>query len=121
MAEIINVRDMENAHDQADESSMSFHNSLIIETDSAGFNSGRTYYLQASCKEECHSIIQKLTACAQAARDKAQQITLLSQAQLRLRKLYNSPAFQHFFALLILAVNIPFPWQLPSLLASSTQ
>jgi hypothetical protein len=78
---------------------------LMIETAPDGFNSGRTYYLQAETKVLRQDIIIKISQYSISAYEKANAQSALSQAQLRVLKVYRSSLFQKFAAFLIAAVS----------------
>jgi hypothetical protein len=80
-------------------------NDLMIETHPEGYNSGRTYYLQASSRVACQDIVRKLSKSCKAAHEKAHARTVFAQAQRRVGKVYKSTLFQGFFAALIIAVT----------------
>ena len=109
LAEIESVRDMHSIENEDLEKSKHL-NQFMIETHTEGYNSGRTYYLKADSKDMCRNLIVKLDKCAVKARERANAKTAFALAQQRVGKVYNSTAFQNFFALLILAVTSQIHW-----------
>jgi hypothetical protein len=79
-------------------------NELMIETDADGYNSGRTYYLQAESSGACRDIAKKLSKNSKIAIDRANAQTAFAQAQQKVRKFYISTIFQNVVASLILMV-----------------
>ncbi len=79
-------------------------NEFMIETSHDGYNSGRTYYLQAESSASCQSISSKLSDCAAAALEAANARTAFEQAQQRVAKVYIASWFQNCVAILIIAV-----------------
>jgi hypothetical protein len=77
---------------------------LHISTRIDGFNTGRPYYLSTSSPEERNRLGTLLKELAQTARSRAEARTLFKKVQLAVRKRYNSPYVQYFFAGLIVAV-----------------
>jgi hypothetical protein len=77
---------------------------LMIETSSDGYNSGRTYYLQAETKVSRQDILKKISHYSTKAYEKAHAQSVLRRAQLRVRKVYQSSLFQRFAAFLIVSV-----------------
>ena len=78
---------------------------LMVETSPDGYNSGRTYYLQAETKESRQDIIRKISQYSASACEKANSQSALSQAQLRVLKVYRSSLFQKIAAFLIASVS----------------
>ncbi len=107
LAEIHRVKEME-AGDQETELAKDA-NELMIETHPEGYNSGRTYYLQAQSTASCQDIIKKLVQYSAAAFERAHAQSAFRQAQLRVFKVYRSSVFQRFVAILIILVSI-FKW-----------
>jgi hypothetical protein len=103
LSEISRVKEMEaddkETGDEKDE------NRLMIETHPEGYNSGRTYYLQAESKASCQDIIKKLLKYSTAAYERAHAQSVFRQAQLRVLKVYRSKVFQRLVALLIIMVR----------------
>jgi hypothetical protein len=103
MNEVERVREMKGLHQENKNSSDAAE--LMIETHPDGYNSGRTYYLQANSKATCQKFIQKLNQYCTKARERANARTALAQAQQRVGKMYRSRPFQNFVAILIIAVS----------------
>jgi hypothetical protein len=103
LAEITRVKEMEAADKVIDDSKDD--NELMIETNSEGYNSGRTYYLQADSKLSCQDKIKKLSQYRKAAYERAHAQSLFRQAQRRVLKFYRSTWFQRVMAFLIISVN----------------
>ncbi len=76
-----------------------------IKTAIDGYNSGRTYRLQASSEVECAELVALLAAAAKAARRAKDSKTHFEQSQARVRAIYRSGFCQGFVALLIMAVR----------------
>jgi hypothetical protein len=103
LAEISRVKEMEAAEKESDEAKD--ENQLMIETSPEGYNSGRTYYLQADSKASCQDKIKKLLQHSAAAYERAHAQSAFRQAQLRVLKIYRSTVFQRFVAILIISVS----------------
>ncbi len=103
LAEVQLVREMDNVHGVDKESKRS--NDLMIETNPQGYNSGRTYNLQADTRASCQEIVLTLSQYCTDAHEKAHARTLFAQAQRQVDKVYRSALFQGFFAFLIIAVS----------------
>ena len=102
LAEIIQVKEMEadkEMHETQDEKQ------LMIETHPEGYNSGRTYYLQADSKSACQDKIKILLHHKAAAYERTHAQSVFRQAQLRVLKVYRSTVFQRFTAILIISVR----------------
>jgi hypothetical protein len=89
----------------ADSSQTRFQHALQLKTISDGFNSGRTYNLQAASDEQCRVVCESLTRLARRAREDAATISSIRRAQARVAAVYESTLFQSGVALLIIAVN----------------
>jgi hypothetical protein len=105
LAEIQSIREMEDIDEEAMESSLK--NGFMVETHPEGYNSGRTYYLQAESKASCQDITRKLSQYSAAAQEKAHARSVFAQAQRKVDKVYRSTIFQTLIALLIVAVRWP--------------
>jgi hypothetical protein len=81
-------------------------NELMIETHPDGYNSGRTYYLQAESEILRNNIVKMLSESSALALDRAQAQSAFAQTQRRVERVYRSSPFQSFFAFLIVAVRI---------------
>ena len=91
--------------DDEDSTSRLFVNAIQIATIADGYNSGRSYYLQAESSEDKQKIIEQLRALTEIARKRAEVKTLFRKVQDRVRKVYNTRIFQCSAALLIVAVS----------------
>ena len=102
LAEISQVKEMiaDSVNDESKD-----ENQLMIETHPEGYNSGRTYYLQAESKASCQDIIKKLSKYKKAAYHREHAQSSFRQAQLRALKIYRSTFFQRFIGLLIISVR----------------
>ena len=80
---------------------------LHISTRIDGYNTGRPYYLSTNSPEERDWLGKLLRKLANSARSRAEARTLFKKVQLAVRKRYNSPYVQYFFAGLIAAVCMP--------------
>ncbi len=79
-------------------------NAFQIATDTNGYNSGRSYYLQAAGTNQKQEIIAVLRKFSKIARKRAEVKSSLRQTQDRVRETYISWQFQTGAALLIVAV-----------------
>ncbi len=104
LTEVKVVQEMRTVHDE--DSAKSKHlNELMVETNPEGYNSGRTYYLQADSRESCQEIVRALTQHVGRANERAHAKTVFTHTQRFAGKLYQTPIFQNFFAFLIVAVS----------------
>ena len=76
-----------------------------IHTLPEGYNSGHTYYLQASSEEEFLEILAKLKQHVGAAVKKAKQITTGARIHMAIKYFFESFYFQFFVAVLIILVR----------------
>ncbi len=97
------VREMIDAEDEG--STSKDGNDFMIETDADGYNSGRTYYLQADSSAACRDVSKKISQNSKLAIDKANAKTAFAQAQQKVRRFYRSTIFQNLVAFLILTVR----------------
>ncbi len=81
---------------------------FMIETNAEGYNSGRTYYLQADSSIDCRNFAKKISQNSTMATERANAKTTFAQAQQKVRKFYSSAIFQNIIAFLILTVGMPF-------------
>jgi hypothetical protein len=102
LAEISLIREMQFDEEQPESNQ---GNELMIETHPLGYNSGRTYYLQAESEDSCINLIKTLSAYAAVALEKAQAQSTFALAQRRVDRVYRSSPFQFVFAVLIIAVS----------------
>jgi hypothetical protein len=103
LAEIMNIREMIGNDEENSDSKQA--NQLLVETHPDGYNSGRTYYLQAESEALCKDLIQKLASYSAVAHEKAQAQSTFALTQRRVDRVYRSSPFQIFFAVLIIAVS----------------
>ena len=103
LTEIKMIREM---MDTADEGQRSNGNEFMIETNEDGYNSGRTYYLQADSSGACRDVSNKILQNSKLAIERANAKTAFAQAQQQVRKFYNSAIFQNLVAFLILMVGM---------------
>jgi hypothetical protein len=89
----------------ADSVKTRFRHALQLQTVEDGYNSGRTYYLQASSDERCKTICDSITRHARRARRAAEAQSRLRRAQSVVLAVYESTPFQSAIAVLILAVS----------------
>jgi hypothetical protein len=99
LAEISLIREM---HFDEEHQESKQGNELMIETNPDGYNSGRTYYLQAESEDLCNNLVANLSKYATAALEKAQAQTTFALAQRRVDRFYRSSPFQILFAALIM-------------------
>ncbi len=99
------VRDSSELEEVEEEStSRLFVNAFQIATIPDGYNSGRSYYLQADSSDIKQQIISQLQVLAKTAKKKAEVKSSFHKAQDRVRSLYVTGPFQGTAALLIVAV-----------------
>ncbi len=84
-----------------------FRHALQLQTVEDGYNSGRTYYLQASSDERCKTVCDSIARHARRARRAADAQSRLRRAQRVVLAVYESAPFQSAIAVLILAVRAP--------------
>jgi predicted RNA-binding protein YlxR (DUF448 family) len=84
-----------------------FVNAFQIATVPDGYNSGRSYYLQADSSQVKQELISQLQELAKSARKKVHETTWLLKLQGRVRTAYVHKSFQSTAALLIIAVRCP--------------
>lgn len=102
MEEVKLVREMTDVDEESKKSRDA--NELMIETHPEGYNSGRTYYLQAESKAFCQQVVQQLNQYCKEANERANAQTAFTLAQQHSRKMYRSTIFQNIVAILIIAV-----------------
>jgi hypothetical protein len=92
---------------QFDEDSTSrlFVNAFQIATISDGYNSGRSYYLQADSSDVKQKVIEQLQALSRSARKRAEVKSLFRKVQDHVHKVYTNRIFQGSAAFLIIAVS----------------
>ncbi len=103
LADVQLVREMDIVDGEDNEAKHA--NDFMIETHPEGYNSGRTYYLQANSKASCQELVRTLSQHCTAAHERAHARTAFAQAQLQVDRVYRSALFQGFFAVLIIAVR----------------
>ena len=81
-------------------------NAFQIATDTNGYNSGRSYYLQAASEGQKQEIINLLQKSSTIARKKAEVKSSFRKTQDRVRETFLSWQFQTGAALLIVAVLV---------------
>ena len=89
----------------ADAARTLFQNAIQVKTDADGYNSGRTYYLQATSAEQCNSVCASVAVLARRARKAVVAGTLIRRLQGKVLRFYESMAFQSFVAVLIISVR----------------
>jgi hypothetical protein len=95
-----------NADQRAENTSQLFVNAFQIFTVPHGYNSGRSYYLQAESSDLEHNVITQLRTLAISARKKAEARSSFRKTQDRARAIYTAKPFQIVASLLIVAVSI---------------
>jgi hypothetical protein len=103
LAEVQSIREMANMEEETMKASP--ENGFLVETHPEGYNSGRTYYLQAESRASCQEIVRKLSQYSAAAKEKAYSRSVFAKAQRQVDKVYRSTMFQSLVALLIIAVR----------------
>jgi hypothetical protein len=88
----------------ADSSQTRFQHALQLKTIPDGFNSGRTYYLQAASDEQCRAVCESISRLARRAREEAAATSRIRRAQAHVAAVYDSTPFQSAVALLIITV-----------------
>ena len=78
---------------------------LQIATRRDGYNSGRSYYLQAETQSQMDGLRSKIQANAMAARKRAEAANLFRRCQGHTRRVYEASAVQGLIALIIVAVS----------------
>lgn len=106
LLDVESIRDMEAVSDSEliKDKSMT-QNAIMINTVPGGYNSGRTYYLQAESHDSCEMLARLLRSLAKEARQRAEFNTRFTKSQYRLRKIFRSSILQYFSALLIILVR----------------
>ena len=70
-----------------------------------GYNSGRSYHLQAASGLQYSKMLAELAAFSHQARKRAESSTRFAALQRRVRRIYHSRAFQAFSIACILMVR----------------
>jgi hypothetical protein len=83
-------------------------NDFMIETSTEGYNSGRTYYLQADSSTACQEASEKISQNSKQAIERANAKTAFTLAQQRVKTVYKSAIFKNVVAALILTVGMNF-------------
>ena len=94
----------QSAAKSADSSQTRFQYALQLKTIPDGFNSGRTYNLQAASDEQCRTVCESILRLSRRAREEAAATSSIRRAQARVAAMYESTAFQSGVAVLIIAV-----------------
>jgi hypothetical protein len=102
MEEVKLVREMEDVEEEKKKSKDATE--MMIETHPEGYNSGRTYYLQAESQAICRKVVQRLSQYCKEAQERANAQTSFALAQQHVGKVYRSTIFQNLVAALIIAV-----------------
>jgi hypothetical protein len=76
-----------------------------IKTIAEGFNSGRTYYLEAESVPTRRSIVPQLDAAIKSSKQRAEARSVFERLQGRVKGIYNSNLFQGAMALFIILVS----------------
>ncbi len=76
-----------------------------IKTNKEGYNSGRTYHIQAHSKKNCEDAINILKQYSQKAKSAAQKRSQFEKSQIFVRKIHNAVWYQSVATTLILAVK----------------
>ena len=84
----------------------SFDRLVQIKTMAEGFNSGRTYFLQAISDEQCYTIVQRLEKAVKDAVQRAAATSRFRASQATVKQFYCSMFFQGTIAFLIITVNL---------------
>ena len=107
-----NLPHADNAHDGSSEAM----HVLQIATDPNGHNSGRAYYLRAKSTENYEHILKSINKGAKVARRAAEAKNTFRRVQYKVRKMYESNAFQAVVAIMIGGVCPPIHFQWPAFL-----
>ena len=94
------VRKIEN------DSSGSLDRLVQIKTVPEGFNSGRTYFLQANSEEQSHKLVERLQKNVNDAMQRAAVKSRFQTSQEKVKKIYCSLFFQGMITFLIISVNL---------------
>ena len=89
----------------ADSAQTRFRHALQLKTVPDGFNSGRTYYLQAASDAQCRAVCDSIALHSRRARKAVIAGTRLRRIQGKVLEAYESTPFQSAVAVLILAVR----------------
>ena len=82
-----------------------FFNGFKVVTIKDGFNSGRTYDMQAETKEECNMVVSTISKWSSKAEKAARNASRFQRFQKVMLRCYNSAPFQIFSSFLILTVS----------------
>jgi hypothetical protein len=105
LSEVDRVQDMAKFNQGVE--AATFSSVIMIATAQAGFNNGRTYYIQAETEEDCTEIATKISHLVTIATRKAEAENIFAQFRMFCRQVFHSPYFQAASALLIIAVSQP--------------
>ena len=92
---------------RAEAATTRFQHALQIKTREKGYNSGRTYYLQAADAAQCAAVAASLAVCARRAREASEAKSRARRAQAAVCRVYESSIVQTIVALLIIGVCHP--------------
>jgi hypothetical protein len=116
LADIEFVKEIKDFSEGLRRNSMPSHNSnstlgeaqpaLQIATRRDGYNSGRSYYLQAEPRDRMDALRERIQANAKAARKREEAANLFRQWQSSTRRVYETNAVQGFVAIIIAAVRL---------------
>ena len=96
------VNGSNSSHDET--TAVSGKNVFEIETNPAGYNSGRLYQIRAKSAQDFRAMFEYLTKLSSDAREEAEAKTKFKKSQDRVGKVFNSNPLQGFLAVLIFAV-----------------
>jgi hypothetical protein len=89
----------------ADSAQTRFRHALQLKTVEDGYNSGRTYYLQAASEDQCRAMCESIAQLACLARERQAARSRFGRFQNAVLVTYESTPFQSAVAVLILAVR----------------
>ena len=89
----------------ADSAQTRFRHALQLKTVEEGYNSGRTYYLQAASEDQCLAVCESIAQLARLAREELAARSRFGRFQNAVLVAYESTPFQSAVAILILAVR----------------
>ncbi len=80
-------------------------NQLQIETSKEGYNSGRTYLIEATSAQEFRVLYDALNKLSTVAREEAEAKSKFKKTQDKVGKVFNSDIVQRILAIMIFGVN----------------
>ncbi len=89
----------------ADSAQTRFRHALQLKTVEDGYNSGRTYYLQAASEDQCCAVCESISQLVRLAREELAARSRFSHFQNAVLVAYESTPFQSAVAVLILVVR----------------